>query len=129
MADYSIQNEARLNLYRNQPLVSLAGPQTWGGDSQQTFEVSDFGSTGLSHTQYQIDGTLDFTGVSVAHPLTVLLVSDTIGGFATLQNFDVSQPYAWTFADASGGLTGFDPAAIVFDSSDFSPTADRRGQV
>ena len=85
--------------------------------------MSDFGPTGLSHTQCAIDGTLDFTGISVDYPLTVLLVSDTIGGFATLQNFDGSQPYAWAFADASEGITGFDPAAIVFDASNFSPSA------
>jgi len=113
----------------NSPGTLTAGATTWNGGAIYKFEVnSALGNAGSSvgWDLLNIEGTLALAG-SDSNPLrisvTSLLPANTIGN---VFDFDSSNSYLWTFATASGGITGFSPSQFAIDTSGFTNPLDAR---
>lgn len=93
---------------------------TWASGGVFEFEINDASGTmgGVNGWDgLQLTGTLDITATN-ANPFLINLSSLTLANNSGLAvNFDATQNYAWTFATAAGGITGFDAGKFQLDSS------------
>jgi autotransporter-associated beta strand protein len=103
------------------PATLSVGATTFGGGGRLGFGIAD--ATGVAGTDFSllsISGALSISADSTS-PFVVEMYSfsapDTIG--AAL-NFDPALAQSWTFATASGGITGFNAAAFAVDSTFFA---------
>lgn len=95
--------------------------QTWASGGSYLWEISDTDAgLGLGWDHLQIEGTLSLTADSGA-PFTLqiasLLAAGTSGDVA---DFNPYASYQWTFATATGGILGFDPADFAIDTAGFT---------
>ena len=75
---------------------------------------------GLGWDLLKISGSLSITS-SASAPFSIQVASlDAADLSGSLVEFDPAASYSWTFATASGGITGFDAGDFVIDSSGFT---------
>ncbi len=108
----------------NSPGALAVGPTEWNGGGTFKFEInSALGTAGVNWDLLNITGGLDLnpTANDFIIDLTSLLPDGSAGA---LTDFDPSQDYAWTFAKASGGITGFAPENFTVLTGNFGNTFD-----
>ncbi len=106
---------------------SLAtGDEKWSSNSGFDFNV--WNATGVAGTGYDtlaINGKLQLAGLGAQKfELKVIGLVGATGGAGLVANFNgtMGHPagYSWTFATASGGITGFTANKFLVDSSGFT---------
>jgi autotransporter-associated beta strand protein len=96
------------------------GAQTWNGGGSYLCELN--GTNGSACGRLSISGALTFAptpGNQFTIRLSSLTSSNTAGPVA---GFDPSRNYAWTIANAIGGVYGFNAPAFALNTSGFSNT-------
>jgi hypothetical protein len=102
--------------------VTPGDEDTWAGRDSRVWRFNDVTGTAGSTPGWdrrQINGFLNVTANPISQ-FTVQIVSSTSNGLpGPPANFDKEQKYFWEILTASGGILGFDPAAINLDTSQF----------
>lgn len=100
-------------------VIHTAG-ETWAGQGSLQLELSGaMGVAGTSWDLVQISGALSLTANSATPFKLQLQTLNGVSGAGLLSGFNPSQNYLWTFATASGGITGFSSADFVIDTDGF----------
>ncbi|HRT09766.1 MAG TPA: right-handed parallel beta-helix repeat-containing protein, partial [Candidatus Paceibacterota bacterium] len=99
------------------------GAQTWNAGASYDWDINDAAGAAGSPTGWDllnITGTLTINATA-ANPATIRIYSldPNFNLPDEAANFDNSQDYTWVIATTTGGITGFDPAAVVLDDSGF----------
>ncbi|MES2568798.1 MAG: autotransporter-associated beta strand repeat-containing protein, partial [Verrucomicrobiota bacterium] len=99
---------------------SLAsGTAVYEGGGRFEWELQEAAGKGAETDVHQIQGGLVVTATP-ANPFTVDIRGLGRGGDpGQVARFSSSSDYSWVIASASGGITGFDPAAFRFDTTQF----------
>ncbi len=118
LADYPVQQGSTLQLYPALFQTTIPFDFAWDGDSTQTIRFADYHAGQLNVTWTTIDGVLDLSTASAAHPITLSLFTSAFAHVAA-QNFDADSNATWTIATASGGINGFSADQFTFDTSGF----------
>ena len=119
LEDYSVQMETFITYYPAiRPLIFSEDIQ-WRGDTTQNVTFSDYAAGALNVTCSEINGTLDLTTADAAHPITLALSTTTFGRAVALQIFDPGIDAIWKLAVTTGGVTGYQTARFVVDTSAF----------
>jgi autotransporter-associated beta strand protein/T5SS/PEP-CTERM-associated repeat protein len=108
------------------PGIATSADTAWSGGGLYQFDINDAaGSAGNNWSLWTITGTLTLNATRGNQ--FILDVSSVIGDSdvsGDIQNFDMESGYSWLIAQASGGITGFDPADILVDTTGFSNSTD-----
>lgn len=102
--------------------LSLAGGSTF------TFGISNAtGTAGSSSNGWDLlstTGAVTLAG-TVGNPITLSLESlNGSGSFGATANFNYTSNYSWNLITGAGGITGFDAAAFVFNTTNFAEAAN-----
>lgn len=105
------------------PGTLSVGDTTFASGGKFSFGMNKaVGVAGTDYSLLSISGTLTNSATS-SLPFTVALISFSAPGtLGALPGFDSSQSYTWTFATATGGISGFDAASFGVDTSKFGST-------
>ena len=100
-----------------------SGSQTWITNASVNVELNDASTAeGVGHDYININGAL------VIDATNINFVVSTLNGQAagSMANFSSSNPggYAWKIVSASGGITGFNPAAVTINVAGFANATD-----
>lgn len=99
-----------------------SGSQTWAGAGNFVWEINQAAGSQGSDPGWDwmnISGTLTINATA-GSKFVIKVVSLNLSDAAGLtSNFDDTATYVWTIASASGGITGFNPAAFTIDTSAF----------
>ncbi|GAA5127414.1 autotransporter-associated beta strand repeat-containing protein [Luteolibacter yonseiensis] len=96
--------------------ITMTGNQTWGPDGHLRFEI---GGEGVSDS-VNISGALALTATA-ANRFFIDLQSLTLSGAAgPVHDFNGYGDFSWRICTASGGITGFDPAAFSVNTAGFT---------
>lgn len=103
--------------------LTIDGDATFGGGGHYEFEINDVAGTPGSDPGWdlaQISGGLTISADS-SNPFVVDVRSLTTGNVpGAAANFDDTANYSWALLTASGGISGFDPAAFALNTTQFS---------
>lgn len=107
------------------PTGSTGTNLRWAGGGSRLFEINNAsGSSGTNWDDVTLSGQLQITATPLnqftidVNSLTSLNVPGNAAGFNQYND------YTWTLATATGGITGFNPAAFLLDLTGFTnPTA------
>ena len=106
------------------PETESAGNTTWAGGGSLEWQINDArGTAGVDPgwDLLNISGTLTITATSGSKfTLRLATLAGSTPGSAA--NFHNAHLYAWPIATASGGISGFDPAAFTVDAAEFANT-------
>jgi fibronectin-binding autotransporter adhesin len=114
--DYAASNTSDIGTLSFSTGLTLAsgGTYNWGINNAT-------GTAGVNWDTLQITGTLVLTATP-ASPFTLAMFS---GADGAVPGFDNTGSYTWVIATASGGVTGLNPNAIVFDATSlYTPLGD-----
>lgn len=105
------------------PGTLKVGATTFAGGGKFGFGISNANGTGgTDFSLLSISGALSI-GATSSDPFTVALYSfASAGTLGALPNFDSAQTYSWVFAQASGGISGFNAAGFNVDTTNFGST-------
>ena len=101
--------------------LNVARNATWAGGASYEWEINNFlGSAGTNWDFLNIAGELNITATSGSKFLVdvVSLLANNSPGIAA--GFNAFTNYSFDIATAAGGITGFDAAAFVLDTSGFA---------
>ena len=101
--------------------MNVARNATWAGGASYEWEINNFlGSAGTNWDFLNIAGELNITATSGSKFLVdvVSLLANNSPGIAA--GFNAFTNYSFDIATAAGGITGFDAAAFVLDTSGFA---------
>ena len=104
------------------PATLSSGSQTWNGGAVYEWEVNNAaGTAGSAFDTLNITGGLNIAAAT-SSKFTVKLFSlePTFNSSDYADNFDNTAEYNWVIATTTAGITGFDPAKFILDSSSFS---------
>ncbi len=106
-------------------LLTVAGGLTWSQGGFFELEIQDpAGAPGTGWDAIHVNGILQFTA-TLGEPFTVHLSSLTDSGASgNIGNFLASRPYALQVLTATGGINGFNPAAVRITTTGFTNTLD-----
>lgn len=102
------------------------GAEEWTSNSGFDFNVwNATGAAGIGYDTLAINGKLQLTGLGAQKfELKVIGLISATGSTGLVSNFTgtVANPagYSWTFATASGGITGFTANKFLVETSDFT---------
>jgi autotransporter-associated beta strand protein len=119
---YNVHDGGRI-IFGNSPGTLHSGSATWGTGGSLDFQIND--ATGAAGTNWglnDITGTLAIAaGTTDASKFVITLNSlDAGNNPAAVAHFDPMQDYSWVFATTTDGITGFDRAKFVLDTSGFT---------
>jgi autotransporter-associated beta strand protein len=114
-------------------LTITDGNHTWaagGSYDWQIFDLDDGAGVGWDFIDIT-DGSLLFSGLSLATPFTINIFSlsglpDTQGA---LSGFNAASDYAWSILSAANPISGFNPAHFTLNTSAFSAQNSLNGGV
>lgn len=99
------------------------GSETWNGGASYVWEINDVdGGAGSDPGTdlININGTLTINATP-ASKFSIDIHSLTLANAAgQVHDFNNTSEYTWTILKTTGGITGFDPAAITLTTSGFS---------
>ena len=101
--------------------LNVARNATWAGGASYEWEINNFlGSAGTNWDFLNIAGALNITATSGSQFLVdvVSLLANNSPGVAA--GFNAFTNYSFDIATAAGGITGFDAAAFLLDTSGFA---------
>jgi autotransporter-associated beta strand protein len=106
------------------PGTLTTGAETWSGGGGYVWELNDAsdagGAKGVTYDWLNSTGALTLNNTS-GSPFTIYMTSLTAGNTPGLvPNFVEGTSYSYTFATASGGITGFSTNKFVVDTVGFS---------
>ena len=106
----------------NSPGAVTTGSATWNSGGQYLVEINDAtGTAGTNWNLWNINGSLALdAGTTPNSQFTLVLESESgdVPGLAA--DFDDTINYQWLIAEASGGISGFDPDEITIDTTAFT---------
>jgi autotransporter-associated beta strand protein len=106
--------------------MTFSNGLTFASGGTLAFEINNATGTAGAASGWDllsISGALAVTATS-GSPFTVQIKSlDADNLAASAANFSAANNYAWTFASATGGITGFDTTKFTLDRSAFSNTS------
>jgi autotransporter-associated beta strand protein len=109
-------------LSTTEPAQLKVGATTFNPGGEFAFVIRD--ANGVAGTDYgllNISGTLTVLATS-SDPFILSLYSAGGGLAAPVSNFDPQLTYSWMMVTTTGGITGFDPAAIQIRTANFQNT-------
>lgn len=96
------------------------GTNSWVAGLDLTNTISDAtGAPGVGYSQINLTGSLEIQATSNS-PITLELLSLTSGLPGLAANFNYSSNYTWSIITTTLGVTGFDPAAFLIDTTQFA---------
>lgn len=101
--------------------LTLTGNQTWGGAGRFRFEIGGVEQP-LSHDTLDIQGALAITATTGTPFIIDVQSLNSQAAAGPVPDFNSYGHYVWTLCSASGGVTGFDPAAFTVNTTGFSHT-------
>jgi len=106
-------------------LLTVTGGLTWSQGGFFELEIQDpTGGPGTGWDAIQVNGILQFTA-TIGEPFVIHLSSLTDSGASgNISNFLATRPYALQVLTATGGINGFNPAAVRFTTSGFTNALD-----
>ena len=116
LADYNVQKEATLDI---QVITTLGAASFAALPASLSLPIRAADSTpGAGWMQVAYGSPVDLTGMG---PCSILLYSyDALSAPGEAGGFDPAQTYTWTFLTATGGISGFDAANFVVDTTPFA---------
>lgn len=100
--------------------LTFANGLVLNGGSYYEVEVQDAtGLAGIGYDTLQVSGSLTFNATT-SSPFTLSLSSLTSSGASgNLSNFVATNAYSWQIVSTTGGIIGFNPSAVLLDTSGF----------
>lgn len=110
--------------------ATLNGSMTWGAGGLYDFEINNAtgtagGTSGWDLTNLNgAGGFLNITaGTTPGSRFQINIISGDADSSFAAANFNSSLSYQWLFMHTTAGITGFDPAKLTLNASDFvNPT-------
>lgn len=106
----------------NSPGTLSVGATTFAPGGRFLWELNQTAGTAGSSSGWSllaISGALNLTATS-SSPFTINLASLTLANAAgTVDDFDPTADYSFTFLTTTTGITGFDASAFAFETTDF----------
>jgi hypothetical protein len=94
------------------------------GGSAFNVDLSTDGSSGQAGTAWSnaaVPGTLDFSAASAANPVVINAITLNGSSRGPIGTFDPTSNHVWSgIITATGGITGFDPLAFIFNTGGFA---------
>ncbi len=106
----------------NSPGTVTTGPVTWNSGGQYLVEINDAtGTAGTNWNLWNVNGLLGITAGTTPNSQFTLVLESYSGGVPGLaMDFDDTINQEWLIADASDGISGFDPAEFTVNTTAFA---------
>jgi hypothetical protein len=123
-ASLSVGSGATLAPGKSPGTLTNAGSLTWAGGGTYQWEINDaIGSVGTNSDLVVVSGALGTLGISATalNPFVIDITGlNPLNAAGAVTNFNSTSSYVWTILTTSQGITGFDVAAFVLNTANFT---------
>jgi hypothetical protein len=123
-ASLSVGSGATLAPGNSPGTLTNNGSLTWAGGGTYQWEINDaLGSVGTNSDLVVVSGALGTLGISATalNPFVIDITGlNPLNAPGAVTNFNSTANYVWTILTTSQGITGFDRAAFVLNTSNFT---------